>query len=55
MPCDLAPNCNYLFRYFSCTLPGDMVDVDITMHTLKGINTFRKAEAPRYPGVVHGG
>ena len=42
MACDLAPNCNFLFSYFSGTLLKDMIDIDITMHMLKGIHTFRK-------------
>ena len=31
-----------LFGYFSCTLLKDTVDVDITVHMLNGIHTFRK-------------
>ena len=42
MACDLAPNCNFHFSYFSCNLPEDMIDVDITICTLKGIPTFRR-------------
>ena len=42
MACDLAPNCNFLFGYFSCNLPEHTIDVDITIHTLKGIHTFRE-------------
>ena len=42
MACDLAPNCNFLFWYFSCTLPEDMIDVDITVQMLKGNHTLRK-------------
>ena len=43
MTCDLAPNCYFLFRYFLCTLPEDMIDVSITTQMLKSIHTFRKA------------
>ena len=42
MPCNLAPACNLLFGYFSCTLLEDTIDVNITVHMLKGIHTFRK-------------
>ena len=42
MACDLAPNCNSLFGYFSCNLPEDMKDVTITVHMLKGTHTLRK-------------
>ena len=42
MACDLAPTCNFLFGYILCTLLDDTVDIDITVHVLKGIHTFRK-------------
>ena len=42
MACDLEPTCNFLFGFFMCTLPEDMNDVDITVHTLKEIHTFKK-------------
>ena len=42
MACNLAPNYNFHFGYFSCTLLEDMIDVDITVHMLKGTHTFRK-------------
>ena len=42
MGCDLAANCNFLFGFFSGTLPEDTIDVDLTVHTLPGIHTFRK-------------
>ena len=42
MACDLEANCNFLYGLFLCTLPGDTIAVDMTVHTLKGIHTFRK-------------
>ena len=42
MACNLAPICNFLFRYFLCTVPEGRIDIDITVHMLKGIPTFRK-------------
>ena len=42
MACDLEPKCNFLFGFFSCTLPDDMINVDIPAHNLKGIHTFGK-------------
>ena len=42
MACNLAPTCSFLFRYFLCTLPEDMIDIDITVYMLKGICTFMK-------------
>ena len=41
----MAPACNFLFGYFSCTLLEDMIDVDITILMLKGLHTFRKGWA----------
>ena len=35
-------NCSILFCYFSCNLSEDTIDVIVTIHTLKGIHTFRK-------------
>ena len=35
MVCDLAPDCSFLFDYFSCNLTGDTIDVDITVYKLK--------------------
>ena len=42
MACDLAANHNFLFGFFLCTLPEDMINVDIKVHTLWGIHIFRK-------------
>ena len=42
MTCDLEPTSNFLFGFFLCTLPEDMITVDITVHTLKEFHTFRK-------------
>ena len=42
MAFDLAPNCSFLFGYFSCNLLQDIIDVNITICTLKGIHTFRR-------------
>ena len=47
MVCDLAPKCNFHFGYFSCNLPEDTIYVDITVHTLKGIHTFRKDQTTK--------
>ena len=42
MVCDLEPTYNFLFEFFLCTLPEDTINVDLTIHTLKGIHTFRE-------------
>ena len=40
--CNLEPMWIFPFAYFSCTLPDDAIDVDITACMPKGIHTFRK-------------
>ena len=42
MACNLEANCNFLYGFFSCTLPEDTINVDITVCTLKGIHIFKK-------------
>ena len=42
MACNLAKNCNFLFGFFTCSLPEDTNDVDLMVCTLKGIHTFGK-------------
>ena len=39
---DVEPQCNFLYRFFTCNLPEGTVDVKVTLCTLKGIHTFRK-------------
>ena len=45
MACNLELTCKFLFGYFLCTLPEDMIDIDITVHIMKGIHTFRKDQS----------
>ena len=42
MVCDLEPQCNFLYGFFTCNLPEDTIDVEVTVHTLKGIHNFRR-------------
>ena len=42
MAYNLAENCNFLFGFFSCTLPQNTIDMDLMVCTLQGIHTFRK-------------
>ena len=42
MACNLATNCNFLFWLFTCSLLEDTIDVNLMVHTLRGIHTFRK-------------
>ena len=38
----LYPECNFLHRYFRCELPVEMVDVEVIVKTMQGIQTFRR-------------
>ena len=42
MACELAVQCNLMHSYLKCGLPEDTIDVDLKIHTLKGIHTFKK-------------
>ena len=42
MACDLEPQCNFLYRFFTCNLTEETIDVEVTVYTLKGIHTFRR-------------
>ena len=42
MACNLEPQCNFLYGYFTCNLPEGTIDMDVTVCTLKGIHTFTK-------------
>ena len=54
MACDLNLQYNFLYRYFTCNLPEDKIDVEVTIHTLKGIHTFRKDCNTQMLHAVHG-
>ena len=41
MMCDLLSQCNFLYGFFNCQLPEDTIDIEVTVRTLKGINTYR--------------
>ena len=42
MACKLATNCIFLFGFFSCNLPEDTIDMDLKVHTLWGIHTYKR-------------
>ena len=39
---ELLANCNLIFGILSCNLPRDTIYVDLKVHTLWGIHTYRK-------------
>ena len=38
----LAPESNFFFEFFSCNHQEDTTDVDIKVHTLWGIHTYKR-------------
>ena len=49
MACDLDPQCNFPYGYFTCNFPEDTVDVEVTVHTLKGNTHLQKRS--QYPSI----
>ena len=41
MTCILHPECNFLFGYFRCQLPVEMVDMEVKIKTMQDIHMFR--------------
>ena len=42
MACEISMQCNLVHRFLKCAIPGDTIDVDLKVHTLKGIHMFKK-------------
>ena len=42
MACELLTPCILIFGILKCTLPEDTIDVDLKVHVLRGIHTFKK-------------
>ena len=42
MACLLQPECNFLHRYFRCQLPVEVVDVEVKITSIQGMNIFRR-------------
>ena len=42
MTCELSMQCDLVYRFLKCALPEDTTDMDLKVHTLKGIHTFKK-------------
>ena len=39
---DLRAQCDFVFHNFSCALPKDMIDIEVTIQTVDGIHTYRR-------------
>ena len=42
MACNSKPACDFIFEFLRCTVPEDMIDVELAVRTVKCIHTFRK-------------
>ena len=42
MACELATNCDLISGILTSSLPEDTIDVDLKVHTLWGIHTYKK-------------
>ena len=42
MACELSANCDYIFGILSCILLGDIIDVDLKIHALWEIHTYKE-------------
>ena len=42
MACVLALQCNFLYGFFQCQLPEDIINVEVRVRTMKGIHTFKR-------------
>ena len=42
MACLLQPECNFLYGYFRCQLPVEVVDVEVKITSMQGIHNFRR-------------
>ena len=42
MACEMSTECDLIFGILKCTLPEDTIDMDLKVHTLWGIPTYRK-------------
>ena len=42
MACKLSSQCDLIFGILNCTLPEDTIDVDLKVHTLWKIHTYKK-------------
>ena len=39
---NLRAQCNFAFHNFSCALPEDMIDIEVTIWMVDGIHTYKK-------------
>ena len=44
MACEFSMQCDFFYGFLECAFPEDTIDVDLKVHTWKGIHTFKKKE-----------
>ena len=42
MACILQPECNFLYSYFRCHLPVEVVDMEVKITSMQGTHIFRR-------------
>ena len=42
MASQINPVCDLAFRFLKCDLPEDTVDIDLKIHTIRGILTYKE-------------
>ena len=42
MASEITPTCDLIFGYLRCNLLKDTIDIDLKVHTLRGIHTYKK-------------
>ena len=54
MACELSIQCDLVYGFLKCALPEDTIDVDLKVHTLKEIHTFKKDYKSQTSKCSHG-
>ena len=42
MACLLQPECNFLYRFFRCKLPVEVVDMEVKVTSMQGMHIFKR-------------
>ena len=42
MASEVTPSCDSVYGYLRCNLPRDTIDIDLKIHSLRGIHTYKK-------------
>ena len=42
MACQLRPECNFLYCYFKCKLPVEVVDMEVKIMSMQGTHLYKR-------------